>query len=236
MNPVIGGISITGVQVYDQRPAPDGLFGGCPHLHAVAHEVYMIQSGAGWVEFHTPEKGMWREGLKPGDVLQFPPGILHRIVTESHLTITALLSHAGLAEAGDARIWFGAEVDAHPEAYTATAGLPVNATLEDALDRRDRAIAGYRELLDWWDNDRERYTQALTSFRDRHGAAMAARPDLEAKLRLAHPAWGQEGLGRLNALPQIVPEYEPRRWSLADDHPPRLGMCGLLQCVGAAEN
>jgi len=234
MNPVIGGVSITGVQVYDQRPAPDGLYGGCPHLHAVAHEVYMIQNGEGWVEFHSPERGMWREDLKPGDVLQFAPGILHRIVMEKHLTIIALLSHAGLAEAGDARIWFGADIDEDPDAYTAAAALPKGAMLEDALDRRDRAISGYRQLLDWWECDRDRYRSELTAFRDRHGTAMAARTDLEEKLRQAHPAWGEEGLERLAALPRIRPEYEPRRWSLGEGQPPRLGMCGLLQCVGAA--
>ncbi len=235
MTPVIGGISITGVQVYDQTPALDGLYGGCPHVHAVAHELYMIQSGEGWVEFHEPEQGMWQEALKPGDVLQFPPWILHRIVTRSQLSITALLSHAGLAEAGDARIWFGAEVDADEEAYTRAATLPPHAGLEDALARRDRAIDGYQELLQWWEQDRERYRTELRSFMDRHAAAMAARNDLNEKLLQAHPAWGQEGLDRLAALPAMEAGAAPRRWSLEPTQAPRLGMCGLLQCVGAME-
>ncbi len=231
MNPVIGGISITGVQVYDQRPSPDGNLGGCPHLHAVAHEVYMIRSGNGWVEFHEPERGMWTEELRPGDVLQFPPGILHRIVTKEHLEIIALLSHAGLAEAGDARIWFGPETDADEATYRAAAQLPDNPSVEDALDRRDRSVAAYQQLVAWWQEDKPRYRQELTAFRNRHGRAMAARDDLKERLLQAHPAWGEEGLQRLAGLPQITPDYAPRRWALYGDEPPRLGMCGLLRCV-----
>lgn len=231
MNPVIGGISITGVQVYDQRPSPDGNLGGCPHLHAVAHEVYLIRSGTGWVEFHEPERGMWTEKLRSGDVLQFPPGILHRIVTQEKLEIIALLSHAGLAEAGDARIWFGPEIDANDSAYQAAAQLPANPVLDDALARRDRSVTAYQQLVAWWEQDKPRYRRELTAFRDRHGAAMAAREDMQGRLLQAHPAWGEEGLQRLAELPQINPAYLPRRWSLEGDDPPHLGMCGLLRCV-----
>ena len=33
---LIGGIGLTEVHVYAQRPAPDGSFSGCPHVHVVA--------------------------------------------------------------------------------------------------------------------------------------------------------------------------------------------------------
>ncbi|MEM6821667.1 MAG: hypothetical protein AAF558_06990 [Verrucomicrobiota bacterium] len=69
MTSIIEGISITGVHVYDKRPSPDGKLGGCPYIHAVAHEVYIVHSGHGSVEFHEPDQGMWIEDLHPGKII-----------------------------------------------------------------------------------------------------------------------------------------------------------------------
>ncbi|MEM6821668.1 MAG: hypothetical protein AAF558_06995 [Verrucomicrobiota bacterium] len=135
---------------------------------------------------------------------------MHRIVTSNELRIIALLSHSGVAEAGDARIWLGVEIDSDPVAYRAASTLPQQAALEDALARRDQSILGYRELLTWWQTDRSRYRNVLRAFRARHGKVMQSHANLEASVRDAHLAWGNEGLERLISLPEITADYQPK--------------------------
>ncbi|MEN6310678.1 MAG: cupin domain-containing protein, partial [Acidobacteriota bacterium] len=113
---IIGGIGLTRLTVYDQRPAPDGLNSGSPHVHAVTDEGYYVMSGSGRVEFNDLEHGLRTVELAPGRYLQFPPGVLHRLVNTDHLVILVVRGNAGLAERGDARIYFGRDVDGDPAA------------------------------------------------------------------------------------------------------------------------
>ncbi len=54
---LIGGIGLTHLTVYDQRPAPDGRMSGSPHVHAVTDEGYYVISGKGAVELHDLTNG-----------------------------------------------------------------------------------------------------------------------------------------------------------------------------------
>ncbi len=71
---LISGIGLTQLTVYDQRPAPDGMMSGSPHVHAVTDEGYYVMSGKGSVELHDLANGFRTVDLSPGRYLQFPPG------------------------------------------------------------------------------------------------------------------------------------------------------------------
>ena len=140
---LISGIGLTQLTVYDQRPAPDGLMSGSPHVHAVTDEGYYVMSGKGRVELHDLENGFRTVDLLPGRYLQFPPGTLHRLVNTDHLVLLVVMGNAGLAERGDARIYFGKKVDDDPAEFARLTGLAKANGLEGALDRRDAAIRAY---------------------------------------------------------------------------------------------
>ena len=108
---LIGGIGLTHLTVYEQRKAPDGLNSGSPHVHGVTDEAYYVLCGSGRVELHDLTHGFRTVDLKPSDYLQFPPCALHRIISTHKLVILAVMGNAGLAERGDARIYFGKAVD-----------------------------------------------------------------------------------------------------------------------------
>jgi mannose-6-phosphate isomerase-like protein (cupin superfamily) len=152
---LIGGIGITHLTVYDQRPAPDGRHSGCAHVHAVTDEAYFVLSGTGALELHDTEHGFRSVPLAPGSFLQFAPGTVHRAVNGGGLKVLTIMGNAGLAERGDARIWFGPDVDADPDLYRTLWELPARKGLEGALERRDRSIAAYMRLLDLWREDRD---------------------------------------------------------------------------------
>src|SRR5512136_968052 len=136
---LISGIGLTQLTVYDQRPAPDGLMSGSPHVHAVTDEGYYVMSGKGRVELHDLKAGFRSVDLLPGRYLQFPPGVLHRLVNSDHLVLLVIMGNAGLAEQGDARIYFGRQVDEDTAEFARLAGLAKAQGLTGALDRRDAA-------------------------------------------------------------------------------------------------
>eukprot|EP01034_Spumella_vulgaris_P017876 gene17876-22812_t len=93
---LLAGIGLTRLRVYEQRPAPDGTFSGCAHVHAYTDEAYYVVAGHGAIELHDVERGFRRVALQPGDFVQFAPGTLHRSVSESGLDVLALMSNSGL--------------------------------------------------------------------------------------------------------------------------------------------
>src|SRR5688572_4904008 len=99
---LIGGIGLTEVHVYAQRRAPDGLYSGCPHVHAVTDEGYYVLRGRGAVEFHDLEHGYRRMALETGQYVHFPPLVMHRLISEGDLAILGMMGNAGLAERGEA--------------------------------------------------------------------------------------------------------------------------------------
>lgn len=227
---LIGGVGLTHLTVYEQRPAPDGLNSGSPHVHAVTDEAYYVISGTGRVELHDLKHGMRTVELNPGDYLQFPPCTLHRIISTGKLTIFALMGNAGLAEAGDARIYFGKAVDCVPAEYARLVGLAKQKGLEGALERRDAAVRAYRSLPDLWKSDRPAYFAELKRFIDLHLKSAAGLRDKFSEAVAHGPLeWGKLSETRLSVLPSGDPSPDALRKSTGDDA--SYGMCGILRPV-----
>jgi mannose-6-phosphate isomerase-like protein (cupin superfamily) len=231
---VLGGIGLTRVHVYHQRPAPDGLQSGCPHVHAICDEAYFILAGRGHAEFHDLEHGYREIPLETGDYLAFPANTLHRIVNGGDLVILGIMSNAGLAERGEARIYFGPEVDADPARFEELRGLPKTRGLEGALDRRDAAVGAYLGLQQLRESSGEAYRAELRRFFTLHAEeTRRAQGTYREAIETGPVAWGAESLRRLEALPSLAALEAP----LAADREgaPRLfGMCGLLKPVSPA--
>ena len=229
---LIGGIGLTEVHVYAQRKAPDGSFSGCPHVHAVTDEAYYVLRGSGAVEFHDLENGYRKLPLVIGDYLHFPPLVLHRLISDGDLVILGMMGNAGLAERGEARIYFGPNVDADPSKFADLLSLPLRLGLEGALQRRDAAVASYATLMRLWNEDRLAYFTELGRFIDTHCRAVSEKADIFRDAVIAGPsAWAAETLRRIDALParpsDVPPDVERNR--VGDDH--AFGMCGVLRPV-----
>lgn len=140
-----GGTAVSHLYVYDW-PAADGLSGGSPHLHTASAEGYVILRGEGTLETLSG-KGYQRTPLRPGTLLWFTPGTVHRLVNDSgDLELLVIMQNAGLPEAGDAILTYPKEVLADPEAYKRATTLPPSHQDQAARKRRDLAVQGYLEL------------------------------------------------------------------------------------------
>lgn len=224
---LVGGIGFSRVVVYSQQAAPDGCQGGCPHMHAITEEAYYVTRGRGRVELHDEQHGFRTVSLEPGTYLDFQPRVLHRLVNDEGLELLAIMGNAGLAEAGDARIYFGKEVDASPERYAELWSLPQRLGLAGALERRDQAVRAYLRLMSWWKDDRKAYEQDLARF-TRHVLESAAqkRADFLPFVEAGPLAAGRRAQGRLEAVPAPVGTPVVRHQS--EETKPGLGMCGQL--------
>jgi mannose-6-phosphate isomerase-like protein (cupin superfamily) len=227
-NGLIGGIGLTHLTVYDQRPAPDGKHSGCAHVHAITDEAYFVISGKGAIELHDLEHGFRSVPLAAGSYVQFAPGTLHRAVNGGNLIVLGIMGNAGLAERGDARIWFGPEADADPKLYQELWTLPARKGLEGALERRDRSVTAYMELLRLWDNDRDAYRKALSAFVDLHARAMTPlRERFQSVVKGGPAAWLQTAFARIDGLPALVGAPQAERVGAEEN--PKFGMCGVLR-------
>ncbi len=227
---IISGVGLTHLTVYDQRPAPDGKQSGSPHVHAVTDEGYYVIGGTGKVELHDIKSGFRTVDLAPGRYLQFPPGTLHRLINTEGLTILVVMGNAGLAEHGDARIYFGKEVDDNPAEFARLTGLARAKGLEGALDRRDAAIRAYAGLLELWKTDRAAYFADLARFFDAHNQAMAGIKDrLKEDVAAGPMAWSGIATLRLENLPESRETQVPLLFT--PDEKTSLGMCGVLRPV-----
>jgi mannose-6-phosphate isomerase-like protein (cupin superfamily) len=231
---LISGIGLTHLTVYDQRPAPDGLMSGSPHVHAVTDEGYYVVSGTGRVELHDVKDGFRSVELSPGRYVQFPPGVVHRLVNTDHLVLLVVMGNAGLAERGDARIYFGKAVDENPAEFARLIGLATAKGLEGALDRRDAAIQAYGGLLEMWAKDRPAYFRELERFLGVHmKTAAELRKGFSEAVEAGPVAWGERFRRRLENLPLGRAELSP-----VLHLPPAettLGMCGVLRPVTKLE-
>ncbi|MFB9481084.1 cupin domain-containing protein [Streptomyces filamentosus] len=218
MTPFPGGVGISGVTVYDGRAA-DGRCGGTPHMHLVCSEAYVVTGGAGSVQTLTAT-GFAETPLRPGDVVWFTPGTIHRLVNAGGLRLVVLMQNSGLPEAGDAVFTFPAPVLADPEAYRAAAALTGDPAAA-VRRRRDLAVEGFlalrerglrefhaaahrlkRELLDDW---RARWRDGPLA------AALTTGRQLE-RLRAGDLSYLRRG--------EVSRRERPER--------PLFGMCGLL--------
>ena len=116
------------------RPTASAVAGsGSPHLHVVSSEAYVVLAGTGAVHTLGPA-GFAVHPLRPGSIVSFGPGVVHRAVNDGDLEVLVLMSNAGLPEAGDAVLTFPAAVLADPAAYREAATLPGRRRVR----RRDR--------------------------------------------------------------------------------------------------
>ena len=229
---LIAGIGLTHLTVYDQRPAPDGIHSGCAHVHAVTDEAYYVISGTGAIELHDLEHGFRNIALKAGDFVQFTPGTIHRSVTTDRMKVLAVMGNAGLAERGDARIYFGAEVDADPSRYDALRGL-ISKGLDGALERRDHSIRAYQGLMRLWETDRDAYRAELMRFNAVHARAMAPlRERFETVVQQGPAQWLAMALSRIDNLPKGG--VGAQATSIGPEPGEKLGMCGLLKPLDVA--
>lgn len=239
--PLPGGVGVSQLRVYGTT-APDGLVGGTPHLHLCCTEGYVVQAGAGAVQTLTMG-GFTTTPLRPGTVVWFTPGTIHRLVNHGGLEITVLMQNSGLPEAGDAVLTFPPSVLADPQRYAAAAALPrggaaddappadgmPSATLAAAYARRDLAVLGFERLR------AAAEAGDLGPLRDFHRAA--------ARLVAPHlPRWRERfAAGALRAAQDTAAQLEAlaagRSDHLADaavhgfagpGERGRHGMCGLL--------
>lgn len=224
---LLAGIGLTRLRVYDQRPAPDGTLSGCAHVHAFTDEAYYVIAGSGALELHDVEHGFRRVPLQAGDFVQFGPGTLHRSVNEWGLDILALMSNSGLAERGDARIYFGPAVDADTAEFERLRALPKQHGLDGALQRRDASALAYVELMRLWHGDREAYYRELRRFVELHRRlASAQAPQYEAVIDGGPGQWLRQSLARLHTPSAAGPQASG---VLHREIPTSLGMCGVLR-------
>lgn len=227
-NGLIGGIGLTHLTVYGQRPAPDGKHSGCAHVHAITDEAYYVISGKGAVELHDPEHGFRSVPLSAGSYVQFAPGTLHRAVNGGDLVVLGIMGNAGLAERGDARVWFGPQADADPDLYQELWSLPARKGLEGGLERRDRSVTAYMDLLKLWDNDRSAYRKALAAFVELHTRNMASlRERFQSVVQQGPASWLNTAFARIDGLPSLIETPQAERVGAEDQ--PKFGMCGVLR-------
>ncbi len=233
--PLVGGIGLTVLRVYDQRPGPDGVTAGCAHVHALTGEAYFGVAGEGALELHESEHGFRRVEIRPGSYVQFPPGTLHRSVSTHRLEVLAIMGNAGLAERGDARIYFGAEADADPQRYEVLRSL-VDKGLDGALERRDASARAYARLLALWESDRAAYFAELERFLRRHHETIAAnRATMEDAIRTGPLREAQDTLALLAVLGPAQTSPGAGVWR-EPDNAPVLGMCGMLWQVARLDS
>lgn len=228
---LIGGIGLTEVRVYAQHAAPDGLYSGCPHVHAVTAEAYFVLEGSGAVEFHELDHGYRKLPLERGQYVHFPPLVMHRLISDGTLVILGMMANAGLAERGEARIYFGKEIDQDPQRFAETVSLARECGLEGALRRRDIAVQGYQQLMELWAQDRPAYFLEIRRFFENHCRAMAeVRELLRGHVHQGPLAWANATLQRLDHLPELNREATDVQINRrgADQ---ALGMCGVLRPV-----
>ena len=231
-HPLPGGVGISRLCVYDA--------GGSPHLHLCCAEAYVVLSGLGSVQTLTLKAGFAETPLRPGAVVWFTPGTIHRLVNGGDLEILALMQNSGLPEAGDAVLTFPSNVVADPAAYADAVALPdggaATGDITAVYRRRELALAGFATLRDAMDGGDDR------PLREFHAAAARL-----VQPRLAH--WRERWAGgalraaeetgvQLDALAEgsaahlaDAAVYE-RTAPMEQD---RRGMCGLLQTYRIGE-
>jgi mannose-6-phosphate isomerase-like protein (cupin superfamily) len=226
---LIGGIGLTEVHVYAQRPAPDGKFSGCPHVHAVTDEGYFVLQGTGEVEFHDLVHGFRRLPLEPGQYVHFPPLVMHRLISNGDLIILGMMGNAGLAERGEARIYFGPDVDADAAKFDQLLSLPKRLGLEGALQRRDASVSAYQNFMQLWREERDAYFDELRRFIDVHCRAMAQLSvTLMQQVRCGPLACAEATARRIATLPdrsEVPPDIQLNRRGAES----AFGMCGVLR-------
>ena len=218
--PLPGGVGVSRLCVYDRS--------GTPHMHLCCSEAYVVLAGAGAVQTLTWD-GFAETPLRPGAVVWFAPGTIHRLVNGGGLEMVVLMQNSGLPEAGDAVLTFAPEVLADPDRYARAVALPdggaPGSDLAAPHARREAALAGFAAL-------REGGRDALDAF---HRAAAAL---VTPKVPQWRERWENGALAaalatgaQFDALERGDPGHLRSGVVRALDAPSeegRRGMCGLL--------
>lgn len=225
-DPLPGAVGVSKLSVYDTA-APDGLHGGTPHLHLCCTEAYVVTGGSGQVQTLSGQDGFQEHDLRPGSVLWFTPGTIHRLINHGGLEITVLMSDSGLPEAGDAVLTFPLDVVGDPDRYAEAVALPDGGApgtdITTAHRRRDLAVQGFHELkkngtLDDFYTAAMRLKQPLlASWRDRW----------EWGARRVAEQTGEHIAAMLDDNPRHLRKSRVNAKEGPDEQG-RLGMCGLL--------
>jgi mannose-6-phosphate isomerase-like protein (cupin superfamily) len=225
-DPLPGAVGVSKLSVYD-TVAPDGLHGGTPHLHLCCTEAYVVTEGSGQVQTLSAQDGFAEHDLRPGAVLWFTPGTIHRLVNHGGLEITVLMSNSGLPEAGDAVLTFPLDVVRDPDRYAEAVALPgggaPGADITSAYRRRDLAVQGFHELRENGTLD-EFYAAAMTL---KQPLMADWRARWEQGARRAAAATGEQLAAMIAGDPAHLRESRVSA-KAAPDERGRLGMCGLL--------
>jgi mannose-6-phosphate isomerase-like protein (cupin superfamily) len=149
--PIPGAIGLTHLKVYTSE-GPDGLRGGCPHMHFTCTESYVVLSGKGSVQTLSIN-GFEEVSLEAGKLIWFTPGVIHRLInSDGNLELLVMMQNAGLPEAGDHVLCFPQGVLADSKTYFKEAslasaeGLVFAAGEAAAFSRRDLAVEGFNQL------------------------------------------------------------------------------------------
>ncbi len=115
-------------------------------MHLASTEAYIVTGGIGALQT-IDARGFRQTELTPGTVVWFTPGTIHRAINHDRLTVTVLMSNAGLPEAGDAVLTFPADIVADATRYAQEAALGDEAERAvRARRRRDLAVGGFETL------------------------------------------------------------------------------------------
>jgi hypothetical protein len=94
--------------------------------------------------------GFTETPLRPGDVVWFTPGTIHRAVNDGDLHVVAIMQNSGLPESGDAVLTLPPEYLTDRETYQRAISLGTSddggPSPDRARARRDLAIEGFAEL------------------------------------------------------------------------------------------
>lgn len=221
-----GGVAVSRLRVYDAL-APDGWAGGSPHMHLACAEAYVVLGGIGSVELLSLRDGAQRLELRAGDAVQFDPGVVHRLINDGDLEILVLMQNAGLPENGDAVFTFPAEILDSDETYRQYAAID---SLDGALARRDRAVAGLEVLKEGFASSLEEGRRLLSLFQRRASELVRASASTWLDIVEAGPgaavAETRERVERiLGGEPVDLDHAHAVRIVTATE---RLGMCGRL--------
>ncbi|MBV8899532.1 MAG: cupin domain-containing protein [Verrucomicrobia bacterium] len=228
-----GGTSITHLKVYD-TVAPDGWAGGSPHMHFACTETYLVVNGRGAVQTLSSE-GFREVPLRPGSVVWFTPGLIHRLINEDgKLELFVVMENAGLPEHGDSILTFPPPYLEGQRSYLQVASLSRAGAVftesgEAARRRRDLAVEGFLALRDDFNRGglRAFYDRAVRLVRTKEpawrkiwqaGPVKAARRTETFLDRLRAGASDYLGQGRIFEI-TADPERERRK----------LGFCGTLR-------
>jgi hypothetical protein len=156
---------------------------------------------------------------------------MHRLISDGDLVILGMMGNAGLAERGEARIYFGKDVDDNSQRFNELQTLPQRTGLEGALARRDAAVSAYQHLMRLWHDDRVGYFAELQRFIACHCRAMAQKAEVFLDQVQQGPiAWAQATEERIRQLP-AVPLAPTDVYQSRPGAESALGMCGVLRPI-----